>query len=108
MKPGPGKGPVSLGGTAGDAQHLGNLRERQSGEAVQLDEFCECVIFRGKVLESFIQGKEVLRTDLRVVGKVLHFKIGQPAMSPPPLRLFFRRAFSIRMRRMASAAAMKK
>src|SRR5262249_61305168 len=60
LEPGPGIGPVAVGGGRGDAQHLGGLLAGQAGKVAQLDELRLLGIDRGQLLEGLVEGEQLV------------------------------------------------
>src|SRR5262245_10806301 len=105
VQPCPGVGPPAVGRARRDAQGLRGLGDRQAGEVAQLDRAGLGLINPLGPLQGLVdsQGVEVrLRGGDRGVGDVL-------ALAAAAWRwLCLWRAWSMRMRRMTSAAAAKK
>ena len=107
MQPGPGVSPVAVGGGARDAEGLGGLVDGQAGEVAELDQLGLGGGPRGELRPGPRPGPGGRRGSAG----------SRPAMSSRSTRgraaaalrgCRLRRAFSTRMRRMASAAAAKK
>src|SRR5262245_18221748 len=60
VQPGPGVGPVAVGGSSCQAEGHGRLVERQAGEEAELDQFRTHRVFPGQALEGIVEGDEVL------------------------------------------------
>ena len=58
VQPGPGEGPVTVRGPAGDAQGGGGLFQRQPGEETEFDQLGTERVLLGQPLEGFVKGGE--------------------------------------------------
>ena len=107
VEPGPGEGPVAVGGAADDAQGLGGLLERQPGEVAELDQLGACRVFRGQLGPGPRRGRAG-RPGGSATARSTSSRSSR--RQPPPClsRPLARGRWSTRMRRMASAAAAKK
>ena len=100
-----GIGPVLVGGGPGDADHRRRILDRESREMAELDQLGGVWVFRGQQGQRLIDGQELI--ILRSVAAVSVVKRDPPALRAR-LSARLRRASSMRIRRMASAAAAKK
>ena len=98
-------GGIVLRGVGGDAQNLGGLFECHAYEIPQLDQFGLPGVLGCKLVKSFVHSEELV-----VGGGARQFYLldVHPLLRPAVPHRTLRRALSIRMRRMASAAAAKK
>ena len=105
VQPGAGVAPGAVGGGERDVEASGGLLEGQAAEIAELDELCFLRVIKGELFEGGVQGQHVF--GIAVGGEGV--EIGVFALRPPPcFSRPLRRAFSTRMRRIASAAAPKK
>ena len=107
VQPGPGVGPVPVGGARGDAEGGGGLLEGQAGEVPELDQLGRRRVLARRGGRGPRPGRAGRRSGASGGRAGRPGRLG-PARSPPCLRGRLRRAASTRMRRMASAAAAKK
>ena len=60
-EPGPGMGPVVVGGARGNAENLGRFLEGQADEVTQLDQFSFELALRGEFVERLVHGERLHR-----------------------------------------------
>src|SRR5262249_10962506 len=61
VKPGPGEGPVAVGGPGGEAQDGGGLLQPPSREEAELDQLGTEGVLPGQLLQGLVHGREVVR-----------------------------------------------
>ena len=109
IKPGAGEGPIAVGGSPGDAERPGSFFEREAGEDAELRRRLGTVrVDRGQASDGVVKGDEIIVG--RVNGDRVKLKASTCKRLVPSkcLTRLRSRARSMRMRRMASAAAAKK
>ena len=105
VEPGSRVSPDAIAFSGREAEHLGRLFDGQPGEVMQLDQLGGLRFLEGESLEGLVHGQQFLRWAVDREDGLVQI---DPPLRPPCLTRRFRRAFSTRIRRMASAAAPKK
>ena len=97
---------MKIGRSRRDAEDLGRLRDRQIGEITKLHQLGNRRVEPGEFFQGLVQGDQVIVRHGH--GNRRRNRAREDSKSPPCFCRDFRRAFSTRIRRMASAAAEKK
>ena len=105
-QPGPRVNPVAVGCSGGDSEDLGRLFAGQAREVTQLDQPGLDRITLGELGQRGVECEQILIRLGR--GDEVGMEFPPLSSAAVDLATFFRRARSIRMRRMAVAAAAKK
>jgi len=102
---GPRVSPMPFSSRCRDSQHLGGLLKGQTGEEVQLHQFGLGSILCRETVQRLVKGQHLIVSIAAARSSPSRLTRSR---SPPCRRAFLRRAISIRIRRMASAAAGEK
>src|SRR5262245_43959853 len=70
VEPGPGERPVALGGRPRDAEEIGRLFQRAAGEEAEFDELCLLRVPLFEFLQSLVEGKEIDRVAIGILGQI--------------------------------------